>query len=193
MFRRTAPVATLASLGPRVCILGPSGSGKSTLAQAIGQQRGMPVVHLDRFYHQLDSDWVPRPAGEFAALHDAAIGEPVWIMEGNYSLTLPQRLARATGVIVLDVSTARSLWRYVRRACFDAQRHGGLDSGRDSVKWHMIRHIWRSTPVNRRRYRALAATLEIPVVRLPSAHVVVAAYRSWQLSRPQVLVKDERA
>ena len=39
-------------------------------------------------------------------------------MDGNYSSCLPQRLARATGLILLDLSTPLSLWRYARRTWF---------------------------------------------------------------------------
>ncbi|WP_313442401.1 hypothetical protein [Brevundimonas sp.] len=42
---------TLAELGPRICIMGPSNSGKSTLAVAIGDAKGLEVVHLDRLRH----------------------------------------------------------------------------------------------------------------------------------------------
>ena len=102
----------LDTLGPRICILGPSNSGKSTLADAIAAKQGLEPIHLDRLYHLPHTDWQPRPAGEFLTLHDAAIAGERWVMDGNYSSCLPQRLARATGLILLDLSTPLSLWRY---------------------------------------------------------------------------------
>ena len=63
----------LAELGARICIMGPSNSGKSTMAVAIARARGMGAVHLDQLYHRPGTDWVARPAGEFAALHEAAV------------------------------------------------------------------------------------------------------------------------
>jgi adenylate kinase family enzyme len=118
----------LSDLGDRICILGPSNSGKSTLAVAIGDRLGLPVVHLDRLYHLPDTDWQPRAAGDFLALHDAAVAGERWVMDGNYSIGLPQRIGRATGVILLDVSTLRSLGRYFRRSLVQTDRHGGLDA-----------------------------------------------------------------
>ena len=100
----------LDTLGPRICILGPSNSGKSTLADAIAAKQGLEPIHLDRLYHLPHTDWQPRPAGEFLTLHDAAIAGERWVMDGNYSSCLPQRLARATGLILLDLSTPLSLW-----------------------------------------------------------------------------------
>jgi adenylate kinase family enzyme len=120
---------TLNQLGTRICIMGPSNSGKSTLAEAIAKARGLQVVHLDQLHHLPHTDWVPRPPAEFAALHDAAIAGDRWVMDGNYSRLLPQRLQRATGVILLDVPTTTSLYRYVRRCWFERDRRGGLEGG----------------------------------------------------------------
>ena len=169
-------VTPLSQLGCRICILGPSNSGKSTLAVAIGDKLAVEVVHLDRLRHRPQTDWQPRPQAEFIALHDCAIAGEAWVMEGNYSVCLPQRLARATGVIVLDVSAGLSLLRYLRRCWWRADRAGGLDGGRDSVKWDMIRHIVLITPTNRRRYRALYHDLGLPKCRLASRRRIE-AYR----------------
>ena len=175
----------LAALGPRICIMGPSNSGKSTLAQAIGQARALPVVHLDRLHHIPGTDWQPRPAADFIALHDTAIGRENWVVDGNYSRCLPQRLARATGVILLDVPTLTSLRRYVARCWFDRDRIGALEGGRDSVKWAMLRHIAVTTRENRRRYEALAGTLVLPLVHLATPHAIAAFYRDAGLIRPR--------
>lgn len=173
----------LDGLGPRLIVMGPSNSGKSILAQAIGRARAWPVVHLDQLHHQPGSDWVPRPAEEFAALHDAAILADRWVMDGNYTRLLPQRLARATGLILLDVPTATSLWRYLRRSWFETARAGALKGGRDSVKWDMLHHIAVATRANRRRYAAMAATLPVPVLRLTGAAALARFYRDEGLRR----------
>lgn len=46
-----------------------------------------------------------RPDDDFRRLHEAAIAEDSWVMDGNYSRWLEPRLARATGLILLEVST----------------------------------------------------------------------------------------
>lgn len=107
-------VRPLDELGERICILGPSNSGKSTLATAIARRRGLPAVHLDQLFHLPRTDWQPRPEAEFLALHDQAIRQPRWVMDGNYTRCLGRRLKRATGLVLLDVPMAVSLLRYVR-------------------------------------------------------------------------------
>lgn len=174
---------TLDALGPRLCILGPSNSGKSTLAVAIARARGLPPVHLDRLYHQPGTDWDPRPFADFQALHDAAIREPRWVMDGTYARCLPQRLERATGVILLDVPTATGLIRYLRRSWFVRDRLGALDGGRDSVKWAMIRHIAVTERGNRARDAALFDRVALPKIRLAAGAGLAGFYRAEGLSR----------
>jgi adenylate kinase family enzyme len=105
---------TIDDLGPRICIMGPSNSGKSTLAAAVGRARGLTPIHLDLLFHRPNTDWEPRPYEEFKALHDQAILGDSWAMEGNYARLLPQRLERATGVILLDTSTLTRTLPYFR-------------------------------------------------------------------------------
>jgi adenylate kinase family enzyme len=173
----------LDDLGPRICIFGPSNSGKSTLADAIGRARDLPPVHLDLLYHRPNTDWEPRPAAEFLALHDEAIQAPCWVMDGNYTKTLPQRLAHATGFILLDISTTLSLLRYVRRSWFERERLGALDGGQDSVKWSMIHHIAVTTRANRKRYDEMFARVSVPKVMLRTPRELAAFYRDAGLNR----------
>lgn len=173
----------LHDLGDRICILGPSNSGKSTLAEAIARKRGLPVVHLDQLFHLPNTNWVPRVEDDFLALHDAAILGDRWVMDGNYSKAMPQRLARATGVILLEVATAVSLARYVRRSLVERNRRGGLEGGKDSVKWDMIHHIVVTTPKNRERYAALFDKIDVPKIRLASTVAIRDLYRDWALQR----------
>ncbi len=174
----------LQELGRRICILGPSNSGKSTLAAAIARKLGLPAVHLDQLHHLPGTDWQPRPTAEFVALHDAAIAGESWVMDGNYSKCMPQRLQRATGVILLDISVPASLLRYFRRTLYEHRRVGSLEGGRDSVKWLMIRHIAVVSPKNRRRYAAMFDKIGLPKVRLASIGAISRAYRAWNLQRP---------
>ncbi|EIZ83483.1 MULTISPECIES: hypothetical protein [Methylobacterium] len=173
----------LDELGSRICIMGPSNSGKSTLAVAIGRTRGLPPIHLDQLHHRPNTDWEPRPDEEFRALHDAAILGPRWVIDGNYARCLPQRLERATGVILLDVPTATSLLRYLRRSWFERDRPGALEGGRDSVKWNMIRHIVVAASANRKQYAALFDCIGLPKLRLDTPSALARFYLTAGLDR----------
>lgn len=172
----------LSALGDRICVMGPSNSGKSTLADALARKLHLPVTHLDVLYHLPGTDWEPRPFEDFQRLHGEAIGEPRWVMDGNYSQLLPQRLQRATGLILLDISAPLSLYRYLRRSWFQPARIGALEGGRDSVKLVMLRHIAVTSPKNRKRYAKLLPTLSLPTMELRSRRQIHAAYIAWSLT-----------
>ena len=174
---------TLEHLGPRICILGPSNSGKSTLADAISRKQDLPAIHLDQLFHQPHSNWVPRSEAEFTELHQAAIAQDKWVMDGNYTRHLTPRLERATGFIVLEVSTATSLLRYFRRTWFERDRSGALEGGKDSVKWQMIRHITIATPPNRRKYLKIFEENTLPKVRLDSPRELKRFYQAEGLEK----------
>ena len=175
------PVSPLADLGPRIMVTGPTNSGKSTLADAIGRKLGIAPIHLDRFSHLPGTDWEPRDRGEFHALHDAAILEEAWVMDGNYTVIMPQRYARATGVIVIDDHFVSRYVRYFRRTWFERNRIGGLQGGSDSVKWEMIQWIWKTRDAG--KYRSMAEQSGLPVVICHSLADVRALYEQWGLKR----------
>jgi len=176
--------AALAQLGSRICIFGPSNSGKSTLAATLGQRLSIDVIHLDQLHHLPHTDWQPRPNGEFHALHDAAIQQENWIIEGNYSSCIPQRLARATGLILLDISTGRSLFRYLRRTLLETERIGDVEGSTRRIKGDMLRYITLITPLNRRRYADIFRDTPLPKRYLPTPDSVRAFYRECELERP---------
>ncbi len=173
----------LEDLGPRICIIGPSNSGKSTLAEAISRSRSLPAIHLDQLHHQPHTDWIARPAEEFAALHDTAIQTTRWVMDGNYSRLFSARFGRASGLIVLDIPTGTSLLRYVRRCWFEKERRGGLVGARDRVTWGMIHHIAFVARANRRRYRQIYDATALPKLMLAGQDALDAFYRLNGLTR----------
>ena len=173
----------LSELGDRICIMGPSNSGKSTLADAIARKRQAQAIHLDVLHHLPGTNWIPRPFADFQRLHDTAIKADRWVVDGNYSQLLPQRLARATGFILLDISTPLSLFRYIRRSLVRRGRIGALEGGKDSVKWDVLKHIAITTPRNRKRYAELQHTIELPKICLASARQIDACYSEWELKR----------
>ncbi len=175
------PILPLSALGRRIMINGPSNAGKSTLADAISRKLGVPAIHLDLFSHLPNTDWEPRNTKEFHALHEAAILDEEWVMDGNYSAIMPQRYARATGVIIIDDHFLKRYVRYFRRTLFESNRVGSVAGGRDSIKWEMIAFIWKSR--NAGKYRQMAAGYDLPVVICNSLGELQQLYAAWSLER----------
>jgi len=177
-------IPPLDSFGNRIVILGTTNSGKSTLADALARKLGVPAIHLDRFRHLPNTNWKPRNDAEFHALHDAAIEQPGWTMDGNYSVLLPQRFARATGVIVIDDHFLRRYVRYFNRTLFQANRIGDLEGNRDSIKWNMVHWLW-TTRNSAPRYREFAEQSGLPMVSCRSLQELNALYLAWNLEQPR--------
>ena len=174
----------LETLGPRIMICGPSNSGKSTLNVAIGQKLDLPVIHLDLLYHQPNTNWVPRPKDEFVALHDVATAGERWVMDGNYFGTVTQRLARATGIIMLGSEPWRAAARNVRRTLFETKRRAGqLEGAQDSLKLEFFRFILFEQPKKRERDLKILRSSGLPMVTLNSMRELNRLYEAWGLGR----------
>lgn len=94
-------------------IIGGPGSGKSTLARALGEKLGLPVTNIDRF--QFTAGWVEvDPVARDANVRDV-IATDSWIIDGNYSSTVKERMDKADTLIWLDVPILKRLWRVARR------------------------------------------------------------------------------
>lgn len=173
----------LVSLGHRIMVLGLTNSGKSTLAVALGRRLGLPAIHLDQLRHRPNTDWEARSDAEFKELHDEAIRAEGWVIDGSYSMVMPQRLARATGIIVLTDSLARRYRRYFMRTLPQQDRAGGLEGGQDSIKWEMIHWLWK-TRNSIGKYHMVAANSGLPHLFVSNQRELDRLYRAWNLTYP---------
>ncbi|WP_375450438.1 AAA family ATPase [uncultured Devosia sp.] len=171
----------LESLGKRICVFGPSNSGKSTLTWAIASKIGTTPVSLDQLRFLPNTDWQLCPDEDFARLHDQAIADESWVIEGNYMTLLTTRIARATGIILLGTDRWTAFGRYLRRTLFERERHGHLQGAHDSIKWDMIHFILVEQPRKRQRDIGLLRATGLPMVQLESMRELNAAYATWGL------------
>ena len=172
----------LKSLGKRIVVLGPSNAGKSTLAVSIGQKLGLSTVHLDQLRHLPNTNWTERTDAEFESLHNTAIMKDNWVIEGNYTGLLPQRLDRATGVILLHSNVWLRYFRYVKRTLRPNQhRAGQLEGGQDRLSWKMTYWILIKTRNKDTRYAALLQSSGKTNVECHSAQELNALYDNWKL------------
>ena len=85
----------------RIMIIGCPGSGKSTLARALQAKTGLPLCHLDMLYWQENGEKVEREL--FLTRLDAVLKSDAWIIDGNFSNTIEERMKRCDTVIFLDL------------------------------------------------------------------------------------------
>ena len=97
----------------RVLIIGNCGAGKSTFARALAEKTGLPLVHLDKLYWH--GDWEHLSREEFDPVLQTELEKPQWIIDGNFSRTLPHRLSYADTVFYLDIPVLTCLWGLTKR------------------------------------------------------------------------------
>lgn len=99
----------------KINIIGTSGSGKSTLCRQLASLLNVPAIELDSLY------WLANWQGSTdealnqklnTALTDAVSG---WVLDGNYTRTLPIKWKDVDMVIWLDYSLPRTLYQSVLR------------------------------------------------------------------------------
>ncbi|HIW73128.1 MAG TPA: topology modulation protein [Firmicutes bacterium] len=134
----------------RVLVIGSPGAGKTTLSRRLAEKWGLPLIHLDKLYWR--DNWQPAPYEEFEARLLEAAARPAWILDGNYSRTLPLRLERCDTVIYLDYPRAVCLWGVLRRvaAGYGRTRPDMGVGCPERLDWDFLKYVWRF-PKNQRR------------------------------------------
>ena len=107
----------------KVLVIGCSGAGKSTFARRLRDSTGLPLYYLDRLWHKPDRTHITREA--FDRTLAEWLARPAWIIDGDYSRTLPQRLAACDTVFFLD---------YPTEVCLDAIVHR-VGQVREDMPW----------------------------------------------------------
>ncbi|MDQ7990521.1 MAG: AAA family ATPase [Candidatus Dactylopiibacterium sp.] len=142
-------------------VVGTSGSGKSTLARRLAAALGARHVELDALFWR--PGWQASPDPEFLARIEAALAQGPWVLDGNYTRTIPVKWREARTVIWLDYGFGLTLWRAARRALARSWSRSELWPGsgnRESFRKLFSRDsilLWtlRSHAPTRRRLEAL--------------------------------------
>lgn len=85
----------------RVIVIGCPGAGKSTFARKLAALTGMPLYYLDMIWHRADRTTITRE--EFDARLEEIMASSGWIIDGNYTRTLPERLCACDTVFFFDL------------------------------------------------------------------------------------------
>lgn len=118
-------------------MIGCSGSGKTRMACALGEKLGLPVVHLEQLWGEPGRETVT--VEEFDQKLDAILETQKWIIDGNFSRTMPLRLQYCDTIIYLD---------YSRWSCLLGMCQQAWGSSK-TVHWDLVRQIWNYNHNNR--------------------------------------------
>ena len=98
----------------RINVVGTSGSGKSTFARRLSSQMGFPYIEMDKIFWGPNWKW-PSDEEFFSNLKIALSGD-AWVLDGNYTRTIPIKWEKVDLVVWLDYSFSRTLYQAINRA-----------------------------------------------------------------------------
>jgi len=135
----------------RILVIGCPGSGKSRLSQILGEKLGLPVVHLDQLWWK--PGWQNVSVEEFDEQLDAVLEREKWIIDGNFSRTMPLRLRYCDTIIYLDYSRWECLLGMTQRVLgsYGKVRPDMAEGCPERFDWEFVKYIWNFNRDNRVR------------------------------------------
>ena len=149
----------------KINVIGTSGSGKSTFSKEIASTLKIPYIEMDKLFW--GPNWYWPSDAEFFPRVEEACKQPSWVLDGNYTRTIPIKWQEIDLVIWLDYSFPTTLWQAIKRATVRAwtqqelwEGTGNRESFRNSffskksiIWWTITQH----GPV-RRKYELMMET-----------------------------------
>lgn len=158
----------------RINVVGTSGSGKSTFSRELAAVLELPHHEMDAHYWL--PGWQGRSDEDFHSRIAGVTAREAWVLDGNYTRTIPVKWARVECVVWLDYSLPVTFFRGVRRAVSRAVSRKEIWPGtenRESFRQTFLSRksilLWtlQTHGANRRKYSDLAEKSEgFPWIRL---------------------------
>ena len=117
----------------RTVIIGNSGSGKTWLSRQLGNQFGVPVVHLDEIFWLAGGFDAKREPAEVAEIVSSETAAVKWIAEGVYGDLASEFLSAAQTLIWLDLPWPVCKLRLVARGS-ESKSHMNHAQTKDGLK-----------------------------------------------------------
>lgn len=156
----------------RIAVIGCPGAGKTELSRRLNAITGLPLIHLDRLYHDGRFDY-RRNRSAWRQRVQELVHEPAWLIDGNYRSTFDIRLPAADTIIFLDYPTWLCLSRAIRRRLhFRTRVRPDMPaSWREQLGFSFLHFILqfrrRQAPELRRRLAELASDRQVIILKSP--------------------------
>lgn len=142
----------------RILIIGNAGSGKTTFAKVLAEKTNLPLIHLDKLFWC--GEWEHLSREEFDDVLQKELDKPEWIIDGNFSRTLPHRLEYADTVFYFDLPTITCLWGSTVRVIKNYGKTrddmgGNCPEYFDKQKASLYKAIFSFNRTHRKNYRKL--------------------------------------
>jgi len=135
----------------RVVIIGCPGAGKTFLSRQIAEKTGLPLIHLDKIFHDKHFDYLNDKQAWLNKVKQLIKGKR-WIIEGNYKSTFGIRLPAADTIIFMDYPRRMTIWRTLKRR---VQYHNKVrpempEGWKEKIDWQFFKYVLRYQSTERR-------------------------------------------
>ena len=166
----------------RILIIGGCGAGKTTLSRQLAEKLQLPLIHLDRLYWR--DNWESVSTEVFDGLLMQELIKPRWILDGNFTRTLPLRLRYCDTVIYLDFSGMQCVYGVIQRL-FKNYGKSRPDMGGDCPE-RFDREKWTFLQAEPETLRRLAMRKRgdgYPTEKPPTSHPVFTGFMNAAILR----------
>ena len=142
----------------RILIVGSGGAGKSTLSRRLSEILDIEVIHLDSLFWK--PGWIESDPAEWQKTLESIMSRDSWIIDGNYSRTLPKRLEACDTVVFLDLPRIVCLWGALKRVVrhYGRTRPDMPEGCPERFDFEFLRWIWNFPGATRQEVLALLDT-----------------------------------
>ena len=117
--------------------MGTSGSGKTSVARRIAKKLNIPYVELDELFWK--PNWTESKDEEFFPKLEEALSADAWVLDGNYTRTIPIKWKRCQMVMYLDLPFHLVLYRIIKRSLIRGFKNEELWAGnKETVLKHLF-------------------------------------------------------
>lgn len=87
----------------KIIIIGCPGSGKTTFAEKLQKATNLPLYYLDAIWHKPDRTHISRE--EYDRKLSEIFQTEEWIIDGNYSRTIEERIQKSDAIFLFNLPT----------------------------------------------------------------------------------------
>lgn len=127
----------------RVVVIGSPGAGKTTFVRKLADKTKLPLIHLDYYYHDTNKDYYHSKEAWIARVQKLMAGDS-WIIDGNYSSTIPERFKMADTIIYIDIPRRVALYRVLkRRIQYRSKLREDMPADwKEKANWEFLKYVW---------------------------------------------------
>lgn len=128
----------------RVAVVGSPGTGKTTFSLKLAAKTELPLLHLDRYYHDKNHNYENDREAWIKRVEELT-DKSEWIIDGNYRSTFPLRFSRADTIVFLDYPRWRAIRGvYKRRFQYRDKLRSDMPEGwEEKVPLDFFMFVWR--------------------------------------------------